>query len=179
MRHGALNRQTRTFRAHAQGGFALVEVLVAAMVVALFMAGAFYCNGRALGMLRASKETISATRVLEERMEHLRHSNWVEVTDAASLVALYTPPAAAATGMTGLVETVNLTAWPAPSPAATPLQISRPTTTGLPTVVSDDPTLVDKPAVRVNVKVSWTGGPGARTRVRETSTIIANGGLGG
>jgi hypothetical protein len=66
------------------------------------------------------------------------------------------------------------TAAPAPSPPY--LQITR-ANDGTVALVSDNTALVNGPSVRVDVQITWPGAIGA-TRMRETSVIIANGGIG-
>jgi hypothetical protein len=71
-------------------------------------------------------------------------------------------------------EQVTISAWP--RAAGTNLVIAR-SATGTGTIVSDNPTLTDGNAVLLILRVSWTGA-GNRPRVRETATVIANGGMG-
>ncbi len=161
-------------RASARG-FTFIDVMGAALIVALFLSGTFYGNSRALNMLRASKETIIASKILQQRMEQVRASNWTEVTDAISMQATYATAADASVGLNGVIETLTISIFP--SVSGTNIKISR-STAGLATVVTDNPNLVDGNAVRVDARVTWTGTPGGITRVREMSTIVANGGLG-
>jgi hypothetical protein len=44
-------------------------------------------------------------------------------------------------------------------------------------LASDNTALVDGPTVRVDVQITWPGAIGA-PRTRQTSVIIANGGIG-
>ena len=160
--------------ARRERAFTFVEVMGAAMLVAVFLSGAFYANSRGLNMLRASRETAIASKVLQERMEVLRGTNWADITDASSIQAIYATGTNADKGLAPVAETVTISAWPT---ATTSIQISR-STAGTATIVSDNVSLIDgATALLVTTRVSWTGA-GARPRARETSTVIANGGLG-
>ena len=156
-----------------QQGFTLVDVMAAAMLVAVFLSGAFYANSRGLNMLRCSKETIHASKVLQERLETIRTANWTEVTDSATIRAFY-DSAPTGCALNGRSEKITLTPWP---PAAvTPLVVTR-GTTGLTAIVTDNDDLVDQYAILATVQVSWKSANN-RVRTRETATVIANGGLG-
>jgi hypothetical protein len=117
-----------------------------------------------------------ASKVLQQRLEQVRTANWVDVTDSAALQTLFAAAADGAAELPGESEIFTVTAWP--SGAGPSIQITR-AAGGTMTVVTDNPDLVDTPAVRVDVRTTWTGNPKKRTRVRETSTVVANGGLGG
>ena len=158
-----------------QAAFSFLEVIAAAGLVAIFLVGAFTANSRGLYMIRCAKETGGASKILQQRMEQLRAASWTEVTDAATVQAIYATAPDAQDSCNKLVETVTLAPWPAVASPST-IQITR-TAGGTSTIVSDNEDLVDLPAVLVTTRVSWTG-TGKRTRVRETCTVIANGGLG-
>ena len=75
-----------------------------------------------------------------------------------------------------MTETLTISKWPVASPSPTPVVITRSGTTA--TIVSGNIDLVDEPTLRADLRVTWTGYPGPRTRAREVSSIFANGGLG-
>lgn len=156
-------------------GFTFLDVMGAAMIVALFLSGVFYGNSRVLNMLRASKETIIASKILQQRMEQMRGSNWSEITDAPTLYDIYTTAPDAAVGLNSVTEILTVSAYP--SVSGTNIKITR-STAGLTTIATDNPDLVDGSAVRVDARVTWSGTPGGITRVREMSTVMSTGGLG-
>ena len=161
--------------ARRERGFTFVEVMGAAMLVAVFLSGAFYANSRGLNMLRSSRETAIASKILQERMEELRGMTWTDVTDSSSLKSNYATATDSAAGLAPniLTETLTVTAWPT---AGTAIKITR-SATGTVALVTDNVDLDVQSAVLITVRAAWTGA-GARSRVRETSTVIANGGLG-
>jgi len=162
----------------AERGFTFIDLMAAVGVVAIGFAGIFYSNSRALNMLRASKETVTASKMLQQRMELVRLQDWAEVTDVASVQTLMGTAADASGLLTNPVETITVSPFP-PSAGAATIQVQR-AANGTVTQISDNPNLVDgNSAVRVDVRVTWTGTPNGRTRLRETSTVVANGGLGG
>ena len=158
-------------------GFTLIDCIGATLIVAVALAGIFYTNGRALTMLRALKMTAISSKSLQQRLEQARTANWTEVTDAAFLQDLYSTPTDSAGELNGETDRITVSQWPV---AATPLpnlQVTR-NADGTVTINSDSPAIVDGTAVRVDVRISWPGGVGGATRMRESSMIIANGGVG-
>lgn len=147
--------------------------MAASMLVAVFLSGAFYANSRGLNMLRCSKETVQASKVLQERLETVRTANWTEVTDAETIRDFYN---AAPTDcvLNGITEKITLSPWPAT--AVTPTVITR-SSVGAAAIVTDNVDLVDRFAILATVQVSWKS-VNNRVRTRETATVIANGGLG-
>ena len=153
--------------------FTIIEVAVAIVLVSVFFAGAFYSNSRGLTMLRSSKETLAASKTLQERIERLRGASWTEVTDADTLRGIYAI-APSTNSLGSLAEKVTISPWP--PVAGNSLVVTR-SSAGAAAISSDNDTLVDGNAVLVTIQVTWVGA-GSRPRLRETATVIANGGLG-
>jgi Tfp pilus assembly protein PilV len=162
-------------RSSHRSGFSFLEVMAAAGLVAIFLAGAFTANARGLSMIRCAKETNGASKILQQRMEQLRSASWTEVTDAATVQGIYATAPDAWESCNQMAESLTIAPWPAVAGAST-IQITR-SSAGTATIVTDNEDLVDGPAVLVTTRVSWTG-VGNRNRTRETCTVIANGGLG-
>jgi hypothetical protein len=155
--------------------FSFLEVLSDAGMVAIFLVGAFTTNSRGIALIRAAKETGGASKILQQRMENLRAASWAEVTDAATLRDMYAVAPDASGSCNQLAETLTIAPWPTVASPST-IQITR-STAGTASIVTDNPDLVDGNAVLVTARITWTGA-GNRTRIRETCTVIANGGLG-
>jgi hypothetical protein len=162
-------------RSHT-AAFSFIEIIAAGAAITIFLAGAFAVNSRCIYMIRCAKETNGASKILQQRMETLRAKSWAEVTDAATLNGVYATGPDASDSCNNLSETMTVGSYPAVVGAAV-IQISR-STAGVTTTVSDNPNLVDGSAVLITTRVTWTG-TGNRSRVRETCTVVANGGLGG
>lgn len=146
-------------------------------VIVIALAGIFYTNGRALTMLRALKQTAISSKSLQQRLEQARTANWTEITDAPFLQDLYSTPTDSAGEIIGETDRITVSQWPVASTPLPNLQVTR-NADGTVTLNSDSPNLVDGTAVRVDVRISWPGGVGGITRVRESTMIIANGGVG-
>jgi hypothetical protein len=160
----------------SESGVTLVESLIAASMLTLFITGVFFMNGRNLQLLRYGKETFSATQVLDQRMEQLRGGKWEQVTDPNYIQTLMGTAPASGANFSSLTEEVVLSAYPVPSPAMPVTRVAR-SPSGTVTVISSNPLLRLEVGVRADIRATWTGAPGSRPRVRELSTIIANGGL--
>lgn len=166
------------------GGFSLVDVMGAVLVIGIALAALVTTNGRAMTMLKSAKQAAVASKCLQQRIEQLRNYNWTEVTDAQSLQDLYAAPPLPSVELPGFSEKVTVAAFvpatssdlTAPAPVAPFLVVTR-AVNGTVALVSDAPDLIDGTAVRVDVQISWPG-PQGGTRMRETSVVIANGGIG-
>ena len=172
-----------TAKATRAKGFTLVDVCGAVLVIGLALAGVFVANTQAVSITKSAKQAAVASKCLQQRIEQIRNFNWTEITDSTSMQDLYGTPPLPSIELPGFSEQVTISAYVPPIPPASPaapvapfLQITR-TNSGTVTLVSDSATLVDQPEVRVDVQITWPG-PGGRTRMRETSVVIANGGIG-
>ena len=166
-------------------GFTLVDVMAAVLVIALSLAALFAANSRAMGLLRSAKQAAVASKCLQQRIEQIRNYNWTQVTDAAAMQDLYSTPPLPSAELPGFSEQVTVSAFTpttssdgsaSPAPTGSLLQITR-NNGGTVTLVSDSVDLGSQPTVRVNVQITWPG-PGGTNRLRETSVIVANGGIG-
>ena len=164
--------------------FSLVDVMGAMLVVGIAFAGIFAANTRAMSMVRSAKQVAVASKCLQQRIEQIRNYNWTQVTDTQSLQDLYAVPPLPSIELPGFKEQVIISAYTAPisptaptAPAQPWIKITR-DENGVVTGVDDAPDLVDgQRMVRVDVQIQWPG-PGGGLRTRQTSVIIANGGIG-
>jgi type II secretory pathway pseudopilin PulG len=169
---------------HRARGFTMIDVMGAMLLIGLALGGVVAANGRAMAMLKSAKQAAVASKCLQQRIEQIRNYNWTQVTDAAAIQSLYSTPPLPSTELPGFSEQIQVSAFvpsttfgaAAPAPAGSFLQVAR-AVDGTVTLASDNVDLVNGPAVRVNVQISWPG-PGGRARMRETSVIVANGGIG-
>ena len=167
-----------------QGGFSLVDVMGAVVVIGLALAAVITANTRAMSMLKSSKQAAVASKCLQQRIEQIRTYNWTQVTDAQVMQDLYATPPLPSVELPGFSEQVTVSAFTpattsgsaAPAPVAPFLQVTR-DVSGNVALASDNPNLVSGPEVRVDVQITWPG-PGGATRTRQTSVIVANGGVG-
>ena len=177
-----------------QGGFTLVEVLVAAILTAVFFASLFELNAMCLRFIDSSKESMAALQSVQDRLESLRNRNFNDLvrTDCSACV----PVAPATTCVTiPCVKTLMATAPNAapiaqrftevvtiskydPSATPAPTEISQFTRTpdGTVTANSERTTpATEWSMARIDVQVSWTTTAGSRPRSEQTNCIVANG----
>lgn len=162
-----------TLRPTRKGAFTLLETVTAVGMLGTFIAILIVVSSNVLGMLRTSKENISASQALQQRAEELRMGTWTQVTDAqkiATNVLADSTPSGQALG--GLVETVVVSPHPAKS-GFTPAKVVR--KNGASTVQSSNPALQNERLVRVDMTLTWNGHPEKRNRTRATTVLIANG----
>lgn len=176
----------KIFRGSIRGhsaAFTFVDVMAAVLVVGLAFGGIFAANSRAMSMVKSAKQAAVASKCLQQRIEQLRNYNWTQVTDSSALQDLYSVPPLPSVELPGFSERLTVSAFtPATSssasaaPSGTLLQITR-TADGAVSLISDNADLVAQRLVRVDVRIAWPG-PGGGQRIRETSVVIANGGIG-
>ena len=161
-------------------GCTLVEVAVAAVVMGIFFSAVAATYSTSLGVLRAQRETIASNLLMQERLEQVRANGWAQVTDATTLQQNVLGQATAQEPfLAGFRETITVSAYPPASPPATPLKIER-ASDGTVTILSQptgSASLREMLAVRVDLRVQWTSQQNHRTRLRETSAVIAGGGM--
>jgi len=165
------------------GGFTLIDVMGSVLIIGLALVAVVGANSRSMTMLKSSRQAATASKCLQQRIEQIRTYNWTEVTDSTAMQALYSTPPLPSVELPGFWEQVTVSSYtppippaPAPTPAPPFLQIAR-NSDGSVTPISDNTDLVSGAEVRVDVQINWAGSDG-RTRTRETSVIIANGGVG-
>jgi Tfp pilus assembly protein PilV len=172
------------FHGRRKDGVSLLDVMASLLVIGLSFAALFAANARAMGMLKSAKQAAVASKCLQQRIEQIRNYNWTQVTDADAMQDLYSVPPLPSAELPGFSEKVTASAFTptttsgnaSAAPVAPYLQITR-DSSGTVALVSDSVDLVAGPTVRIDVQISWPG-PGGATRMRETSVIVANGGLG-
>jgi prepilin-type N-terminal cleavage/methylation domain-containing protein len=71
----------RRFR---QAGFSLVEVAIASLVIAIFIASILTTVTSGYAILDRSRETLRANQILQQELETVRTYNWTEMTNSAN-----------------------------------------------------------------------------------------------
>jgi hypothetical protein len=151
--------------------------MMAMAIVAIFLSGIHLANSQVLSNVRASLESIAATRDLSSRAEQLRASTWTQVLDSNYLQSSVLNVAPNTGGELGdLVETVDVTAYLAPAGTINPIRVQR-TSQGTVKVLNNGSTaMANQTSVRIDVTASWTG-KGNRARSRQISLFVAKGGI--
>ena len=162
---------TRTNRSKDdEDGFTLVEVMVAAMLTALFFASIFELNAMCLRFIDSSKESLAALQSTQDRGELLRNLAFSDLTTTSFVQNLMATAANQAPFSKRATEVVQLSKYPTPNGVT---QFTRsPNGT-----VTTDSTATDlgTALVKVNVSVSWIMTVGGRARIEQTSSIVSNG----
>jgi len=152
-------------------------------IVAVFLAGLYQTNARAIGLLKSGLEGVSGTRVLANTMEQLRTSTWDQITDATYLCTVLTN--APAPGQMGIVtEKIELTTIPV-APAAT-VSVQRQADGTVAVFAAGDGSLGAQwiatenrvcYALVANVTITWRATFGGTLHSRTVSNYICPGGV--
>ncbi|PYL15717.1 MAG: hypothetical protein DMF46_05145 [Verrucomicrobia bacterium] len=101
-----------------EDGFTLVEVVVAAMLVAIFFVSIFEVNAMCLRYMDASKESLAALQSVQDRAEVLRNLAFSDLTTTSFvrnnvMPANYTPDKTPTLFSKKATEVVRITQYPA------------------------------------------------------------------
>ncbi|HEX4665449.1 MAG TPA: hypothetical protein VH207_02525 [Chthoniobacterales bacterium] len=161
-------------RTSAIHGFSLVETVVAAAIAASFLTALFTMNMATMNTLRCAKESISASQILQQRMEAMRIANWHQVTDAVWLRDnLLNTAALSSTQLKNLVETLTLVPYGSANTGNTQLR----RTGGTATIVNQNSALLTERAIKVIWTLDYTGSPNSRGISHQVVAILADGGV--
>jgi hypothetical protein len=153
---------------------ALVETMVAIGLVGLFVGILMVMSSNVLGLLRSSKDNLSASHALQQRIEQLRGENWLQLTSGTHLAR---DPLAldveSTSGLSDVVETFTIAAYPERT-GFTPVKVVR--QNGRTTLASGNNDMRNELMVRVDVSVKWRGFPRHREHQRTTTALIARAG---
>jgi len=155
----------------AQAGFTLVEVVVAAALVAVFFASIFEVNALCLRYISASKENVGATQAVHDRLELLRNVDFSTLTTASSMKGLLAQRANSSPLAQKAVETVTVSNYPSGNPTITYTRNVAGTVTSIP-VTAD---FSSSTLVQIDVADQWPATFGNRTGTAQTSTVVAAG----
>ena len=171
-----------------QGGFTLVEVMVAAILVAIFFASLFELNAMCLRFIDSGKESLAALQSVQDRTEALRNRAFYDLTKTDCFAC--TPVAPATTCVTipcvknlmataanpapiaqRFTEVVKISNYPATANGVTQYTRSPDGSVATNSERTDPVTGL----VKVDVSVSWTTTLGGRDRTEQTSCIVSDG----
>ena len=153
---------------------------MAMLVIGIFLTSQYAASSRVWALLRSSLESNSASRVLNGRAEQIRSATWSQITDTdflATSVMSVKPDAGGELG--ALNETIDVIAYPTPSPNPPALQITRDNDASLVTTVgAGDGTMINQTSIRINITANWTA-KGGKARTRQLSMVLSYGGVTG
>ena len=142
------------------------------MMITVIAITAFYASaGQALRVMKAGKETVLASQLLQERIEGIRAAPlWASVTVPDRLKIAVAGSTQSGANLQGATETFTVSSYPS---GGTPIVVTR-SPTG--TFTSSSSSLSAQYCVKLTARVNWTG-IGNVARSRQMSTIVTKGGL--
>ena len=148
-------------------GFTFVETLFAVGLVATFFVTLFAVSSQCMYFVNASRELLIAGQTAQSRLDQVRNCTWTQLTDANYIANNILNTAVNGSSSLGTVtEVVTINAFPtAVSPA---MQITR--SGGTTTINSTNSTIASGDMATINVLLSWSAAPGARSRSLAVST---------
>ena len=151
-------------------GTTLVEILVAAVLLASFFASLFEANAVCLRFIAASKQSVGAIEVVQARAEVFRNLRFTDLTTTSYVQNLLTTAANTSDFAKSATEVVKISAYPTANGVTQMTRATNGTVSLDSTATSLGSTLV-----KVDISQSWTGVLGGRQRTEQTSLIISNG----
>ena len=161
-----------------------MEAGVAGAVITIFLASLFTLNSDMMHLLRAATEAANASQDLQQRVEQVRLANWNQITDPNWVQSnLFNTKTDASVNLPGLVETLTVTPYTAPSstPVASPpppFTVTRnadATCTVAPPGYSATAMLGQQEMVRIDLSATWPSL--SRTRARSLTTTVSRWGI--
>jgi Tfp pilus assembly protein PilV len=160
---------------NTDAGTTMPEVLIAAVLLAVFFASIFELNAVCLRYIDASKESVAALQLVQDRSETLRNLAFSDLTNTGYVQSLLATPANASEFTKKATEVVKISAYPTSYGGVTQgvTQFTR-SPNGSVTVNSTASTL-GSTLVQVDVTTSWNMTLGSRPRSEQLTSIISNG----
>ena len=151
-------------------GTTLVEILVAAVLLASFFASLFEANAVCLRFIAASKQSVGAIEVVQARAEVFRNLRFTDLTTTSYVQNLLTTAANTSDFAKSATEVVKISAYPTANGVTQMTRATNGTVSLDSTATSLGSTLV-----KVDISQTWIGVLGGRQRTEQTSLIISNG----
>jgi Tfp pilus assembly protein PilV len=157
-------------KSNGEAGTTMPEVLVAAILLAVFFGSIFELNAVCLRYIDASKESIAALQLVNDRSENLRNLAFTDLTNSSFVQNLLRSPANPSEFAKKATEVIKISAYPAANGVT---QLTRSANGG----VSIDSVAANlgSTLVQVDVAVSWMMSLGTRARSEQLTSIISNG----
>jgi Tfp pilus assembly protein PilV len=153
-----------------QSGTTLSEILIAVILLAFFFMSIFELNAICLRYIDASKESVAAMQLVQDRSEVLRNLAFTDLTSTASLQSLLGSPANGTDLAKKITEVVKVSQYP------TANGVTQLTRSGNGSVTTDSiATALGKTLVQVDVSATWNMTLGGRPRSTQVTSIVSNG----
>jgi Tfp pilus assembly protein PilV len=153
-----------------QIGTTFSEVLLAMILLAFFFISVFELNAICLRYIDASKESVAAMQLVQDRSEVLRNLAFRDLTSTSYLQTVLASPANGSDFAQKATEVVKVCKYPAASGFT---QLTRTSSGSVTTdsIATDLGTIL----VQVDVSASWNITLGGRARTARICTIVSNG----
>jgi Tfp pilus assembly protein PilV len=158
------------------GGFALIEIAVAVMIMAVGLLGVYGTVLQAGKMASAAEEEALVTSGLEQRIDQLRLLGWDDLTNGTGITSnVWTARPEAMAGITVAQETLTLS--PCDVPGTQTLQATWDGTSAPTIAFTAGTALSGASAVKAIATLTWTGRRSGRAQTRSLVSVISRGGL--
>lgn len=175
-------QQMATIQGAGRAGFTLVEVAVAMCLLVLGLTAIYTVQAQSARMMRQTRNFNAASRVLDQREDQFRTSDYNLVSTANGAVSLMTGTAgkmaseAELTSVQDLTETLTISNYARPGVTPAPANQSFTVTRRNGTATASGATsLATLPQVVARLLLTWRDLNGNHRR--EFCTVISNGGL--
>jgi hypothetical protein len=159
--------------ARSNAAFTLVETAFGVALTAIFFIALFLINSQCLYYVNCSRELLTASGVLQTRMEQLRNCHWSNVTKSdgtyisgSNVLGTAAPGASL---LSSTVETITVDSYP--TPTNTPITITR--TNGTASVTQTNANVTNGDMATITIQLTWNTAPGRRARKVALSTVWA------
>ena len=163
-------------RAYTQRyAFTLVETAFACALVGIFFASLFLINSQCLYFANSSRELVTASGILQARMEQLRNCHWSQLTSSTgSYISSSSVLGTAAPGASQLgtiTETIKVDSYPTAQPSPGPITVTRTNNTA--SCTTQNAAVASADMASITISLTWTTAPGGRPRSVSLSTLWA------
>jgi hypothetical protein len=171
-------RLVQSTRRFIRGGFTILELLFSCLLIALSVGSIMSMNIRSIDTLRASHQTAAASQILQERVELMRKTPWVQVACSAGLVRLMGQalPSESEIADGAVIERVNISVpqdtEQGPEPGTASFRVMRSNGAASVEMAND---FTNQQAIFVEDSVTWHDHSGEH--MRTLRTIICSAGL--
>jgi len=157
-------------------GFTLVEVMIAAGVIAVGFLGSFAMVLQSGRQASAAEESSLVCTGLEQQMDLLRTLTWPALTSGSGITGtVWSAQPPAISGVPVTQETITVTAYPTAGQTLTATWnvLTNATTVNL----AGSPALSTATSVQVVATITWTGRRSGRSMTQSLVTVITEGGI--
>jgi hypothetical protein len=144
--------------------------MIAVILLAVFFMSIFELNAICLRYIDASKESVAAQQLVQDRSEVLRNLAFINLTSASYLQGLLGSPANPSDLGKNITEVVKVSQYPTAN-GVTQLTRSANGTVTTDSIATD----LGSTLVQVDVSATWIMTLGGRARSTQATSIVSNG----